>query len=369
MSFSFRPAKRENVGLLIGLAGGTGSGKTLSALKLATGLANGQPFALIDTEARRALHYADDYSFEHAALEPPFRPERYAEAIKAADAAGYPVIVVDSASHEHAGEGGLLDWHEEELTRMAGDDWKRRDAMTFSAWIKPKAAHKRFVAQLLQLRAHVILCMRAEEKIEIGKDANGKTVVRPKRSLTGLDGWIPVCEKNLPYELTISCLLTADAPGIPKPIKLQEQHRAFLPLDQPVSEQAGVLLGEWARGGKANGNGARRPQPAPEDEPSEEFPPRGVIPVEPRGNLEPHAELARAAGMAVVPSGRFKGKTLAEVKDAGEEGLEYFRWALDSTRAMRKESHRDHVHFLAVEAFARVALPELSAVQAVEVPV
>ena len=33
MTFEFRPAVRENVPLLIGLAGGTGSGKTFSAMR------------------------------------------------------------------------------------------------------------------------------------------------------------------------------------------------------------------------------------------------------------------------------------------------------------------------------------------------
>lgn len=245
MSFTFRPAKRESVGLLIGLAGGTGSGKTYSAMRLATGLANGPRFVVIDTEAGRAKHYADEFQFDHGDLGAPFRPDAYAEAIIAADEAGYPVIVVDSASHEHAGDGGLLDWHEEEFERLGG-----RDAVKMTAWIKPKMAHRKFVSRLLQVRAHVILCFRAEEKIEIAKE-DGKTVVRPKRGLTGLDGWMPISEKSLPYELTLSFLLTADAPGLPKPIKLQEQHRAFVPLDQPISEETGRHLGEWARGESA----------------------------------------------------------------------------------------------------------------------
>ena len=36
MSFQFKPAIREQVGLLVGLAGGTGSGKTYSAMRLAS---------------------------------------------------------------------------------------------------------------------------------------------------------------------------------------------------------------------------------------------------------------------------------------------------------------------------------------------
>ena len=244
---TFRPAKRHDVPLLVGLAGSTGSGKTLSALKLATGLAGGQRFALIDTESGRALHYAEEFKFDHAALEAPFRPSRYAAAIEAADRENYPVIVVDSTSHEHAGDGGLLDMHEEELERMAGNDARRRETMKMAAWIKPKMEHKRFLSRLLQVKAHVILCFRAEEKIEIARE-DGKTVVRPKRSLTGLDGWIPICEARVPYELTLFALLTADAPGVPKPIKLPSQLRTFVPLDRPITEQVGAQLGAWAAG-------------------------------------------------------------------------------------------------------------------------
>ncbi len=251
MSFTFRPAVRENVGLLIGLAGGTGSGKTYSAFHLASGLAGDKPFAVIDTEAGRALHYADKFRFDHGELRAPFRPTAYADAIHEADKAGYPVIIVDSASHEHAGEGGLLDWHEELLDKFAGDDWKKREANNMRAWIEPKMEHKKFVQQLLQIKAHLILCFRAEEKVEMAKE-NGKTVIRPKTSPVGAEGWMPVCEKNLPYEMTVSFLLKADRPGYPVPIKLQEQHREFFPLDKPIGRAAGEAIASWSRGGKAS---------------------------------------------------------------------------------------------------------------------
>ena len=246
-NFTFRRAARENVGLLIGLAGGTGSGKTYSAMRLAHGIAGDKPFAVIDTEAGRAKHYADKFVFDHGDLHPPFRPDAYAEAIKAADDAGYPVIVVDSVSHVWAGDGGVLDWQEEELTRMAGDDWKKREACKMAAWIKPKMGHKQMVQKLLQVRATVILCFRAEEKIEMVRE-DGRMKIVPKQGPTGLHGWMPVCEKNLPFELTCSFLLTADAPGYPKPIKLQEQHRALFPLDKHISEQSGQLVAQWAAG-------------------------------------------------------------------------------------------------------------------------
>ena len=136
MTFSFKPATRENVALLIGLAGGTGSGKTYTAMRLAAGIAGDKPFALIDTEAGRGKHYADQFRFDHGDLRAPFRPDAYAAAIKAADEAGYPVIVVDSMSHVWAGDGGVLDWQEEEFARMGS-----REAVKVASWIKPKMSH------------------------------------------------------------------------------------------------------------------------------------------------------------------------------------------------------------------------------------
>ena len=260
MSFSFRQAVRQNAGLLIGLVGPSGSGKTYSAMRLAAGIAaasGGKPFVVIDTEASRALHYADQFAFDHGDLTPPFRPERYLEAIIAADTAGYPAVVVDSFSHEHAGDGGLLDWHEEEMQRMAGEDARRRDAVNMAAWIKPKMAHKAMVQRLLQVRTHLILCFRAEEKIEMVRNKDtGKTEIMPKRSLSGFSGWIPVCEKTLPYELTASLLLSPEHPGVPLPIKLQAQHRPLFPEGQEITEKSGELLAAWAKGGVA-----KRPAP------------------------------------------------------------------------------------------------------------
>lgn len=248
MSFVFKPAVREGVGLLIGLSGQSGSGKTYTAMRLASGISGGKPFAVIDTEAGRAKHYADMFKFDHGELRAPFSPESYAEAIMSADSAGYPVIVVDSMSHVWAGDGGVLDAQERELDRMAGDDWKKREACKMAAWIKPKMAHKHMVQKLLQVRAHLLLCLRAEEKIEMIRE-DGKMKIVPKTSLIGINGFLPVCEKNLPFELTASFLLTADVPGIPKPIKLQQQHRALFPLDKPITEESGKLIAEWARGG------------------------------------------------------------------------------------------------------------------------
>ena len=258
-NYEFKEAKKEAVGLLIGLVGASGSGKTYSAMRLATGIVGkGNRFAVIDTESRRALHYADMFKFDHLELPAPFRPDSYANAIREADKAGYKAIVVDSCSHEWAGEGGILDWQEEELQRMAGDNYQKREACKMAAWIKPKMSHKQMVQKLLQVRSHLILCFRAEEKVKMEK-VDGKMQIVPI-------GWQPICSKEMPYELTISFLLTSDNPGIGKPIKLQEQHKVIFPSGQLISEKSGELASKWAAGGEQG----RQEEKEPKNESSQE---------------------------------------------------------------------------------------------------
>jgi AAA domain-containing protein len=265
MPFQFRPAKREQVGLLIGVAGASGAGKSYSAMRLATGIAGDKPFAVIDTEAGRAKHYADIFKFDHGDMAPPFSPDRYMEAIHAADAAGYPAIVIDSFSHEWSGDGGCCEMQEAELDRMAGDDWRKREACKFGAWAPAKKAHKKLVSRLLQCRAHLIFAFRAEPKVEMRRSADGKMEVVPKRLLGWSSEWIPITEKGFLFEMTASFVLSPDRPGCPIPIKLQEQHRPFFPLDQPITEESGRRLAAWAKGGAAP-TPATTPASPPPDE-------------------------------------------------------------------------------------------------------
>src|SRR6266849_4599710 len=74
--FEDRPAVREATPLLIGLVGPSNSGKTFSALRLATGIqrVSGGDIWGIDTESRRMLHYADKFKFRHVPFGAPFGP-------------------------------------------------------------------------------------------------------------------------------------------------------------------------------------------------------------------------------------------------------------------------------------------------------
>lgn len=274
--FEFQPAVRSRVSLLIAIAGASGSGKTRSALGIARGLAGGDDskIAVIDTEAGRALHYApamgekataDRFAFSHGDLRAPFSPEAYADAISAADAAGFEVIVIDSCSHEYEGDGGLHDMHDDlvasavEKARKSAtekgwnfDEARASDTASVGAWKDPKKLHKRFVSRLLQCRAHLILCLRADEKIRIEKvkddRSRERTVIVQPKDMPPNERWVPICEKRFMYEMTLSFILTPQRPGFPIPIKLQAQHRAAVPLDQQLSESTGRALAAWARG-------------------------------------------------------------------------------------------------------------------------
>ncbi len=275
---SYKPAERTGVSVIVSLAGPTGSGKTMSALKIAVGLANGGKIAGVDSESGRMLHYAPrpgqqpdnhkSFAFDHAHVRPPFTPQAFLDKILEADAAGYAVILVDNFSHEWEGEGGLHDWADAELEKMVArqaetakrqnwqyfDEVATAEKLTAKSWIEPKIEHKRVVQRMTQLRAHLVICLRAEEKLEIVQvedpknPKKKKTEYRKAQSIHGAEGYVPICEKRFPYEMTISMLVLAERPGFPVAIKMNEQHRPFFPPDKRIDVEAGRQLARWAAG-------------------------------------------------------------------------------------------------------------------------
>lgn len=303
MTFQFAPARREQVSLLIALAGASGSGKTYSALRLAKGMAPSGKIAFIDTEARRGLHYAEQFQFMHADMRPPFRPDRFIEGIRAAEQSGAEVVIIDSFSHEYDGEGGIMDW---------ADEIERSGTKSPGNWKAPKGAHKKLMNALLQCRASIIFCLRADEKIRIGKNEQGRTVVEPL-------GWMPICEKRFMFEMTASFTLTPDRPGIPNfnlPHKLQSQHRSMFSDRQPIGEASGRALAEWARGGNPSpGN------PAPVTSVASGAA-QSAAADEPKTAAEWDVELANAAKKGTVQLQSVWSKMPIEAKDICKVALD-----------------------------------------------
>lgn len=238
-AFNFRPAASFNDrhGLFVALAGGTNSGKSFSALRLARGIAGpAGRIAALDTEGGRLLHLKRDFEFDAMLLDPPHRPERYAEAAKAAEDAGYDVLVIDSFSMEWVGLGGVLDWQSSEFERMGG-----REAVKLASWIKPKMAHKAMVYSFLQRRMPIVFSLRAEEKAKkVGSEVQSE--------------WAPICNKAFPFEVTVSFMLMQDRQGVIDlrlAHKMEGSHRDIFRDGEQLSEEHGARLAAWAAGGGA----------------------------------------------------------------------------------------------------------------------
>ena len=156
MSFVIGKAIRTKVKLRVALIGPSGSGKTYSALTLAKGI--GGKVALLDTEARRALYYADKFEFDHCDFPEPYTPERYIEAIAQIAAAGYETCIIDSASHEWMGKGGCLD-----ILNVIG----KQERNEFAAWAKVTPRHNAFIQAILQSSCHVFTTVRRKQDYDM----------------------------------------------------------------------------------------------------------------------------------------------------------------------------------------------------------
>lgn len=250
-TFDDQPAVRSRVPLLIGLMGPSGGGKTFSALRLAKGIQSvvGGDIYVIDTEARRALHYADQFTFRHVAFAAPFGPLDYLAAIEHCEKKGAGVVIVDSMSHEHEGPGGVLDSHDRETERLAKQWGCSREKATMAGWSKPKQERRRLINGILQLPINVISCFRAKEKIKLKRGEDPRPM-----------GFMAIAGEEYIFEQTINALLLPGAGGVPtwssdeigerQMIKLPGWARSMLTSGEPLDEAMGSKLAMWAAGTK-----------------------------------------------------------------------------------------------------------------------
>jgi hypothetical protein len=182
----FRKAERKKAKARIGLAGPAGSGKTYSALLTAKGL--GEKIAFIDTENGSGDLYANICNYDILNITAPFTPDKYIQAIKAAEEAGYGTIIIDSLSHAWAGEGGLLD-----LQGKITDSGK---ANSYSAWRFVTPKHNAMVEAILQSKCHIIATMRSKIEYIQTIGNGGKTEIKKV-------GLAPIQRDGMEYEFTI----------------------------------------------------------------------------------------------------------------------------------------------------------------------
>lgn len=188
----FTKATRESAKLRLALTGPAGSGKTYSALQIAKGLTG--KIAMLDTERGSGALYANICDYDVLRLDPPFEPKKFLEGIKAAEDAGYNVIIIDSLSHAWAGDGGILTIHDRVAKAVRNN---------FDAWREVTPQHNLLVDAILASTCHVIVTMRTKTGYEVTTE-NGKTKV----SKVGL---APIQREGLEYEF--SCVMDLSIEG------------------------------------------------------------------------------------------------------------------------------------------------------------
>lgn len=250
---AIKRAVRCGVIPLIGVNGKSSGGKTKSALLLARGLVGpAGKIVGIDTENGRMSHHADDPAiggFDTIDLQPPFSPGRYAEAIKQVIATGYKVCVVDSATHEWAGEGGCLEWQA---------DWMRdkKDSMKMISWNELGKQRAPFLNLVLRCPIALILCFRVKDKVIMPKVDDTPPVpgeYKKKQQVT-FEEDVPITRKDLVYEMSWSCIVEAqDGQGggyfrvlKPGPDSLRREFDAV--KSDRITVEHGAAIARWCVG-------------------------------------------------------------------------------------------------------------------------
>lgn len=236
----FQKATRQQAKLRLGITGPSGSGKTYSALLLAKGI--GGRVAVIDTEQGSASLYAHLLDFDVLNLSPPYRPERFVEALKAAEAAGYSVVVIDSITHEWSGSGGCLELVDEVgRAKYRGNNW--------SAWSEVTPRHRAFLDTILHSKLHVIVTLRSKTETAQVEENGRKKVVKLGMKSEQRDGF--------EYELTTVLDLSHDGH-----FATASKDRSGLFSDKDperISIETGKRLLAWL-----NSGAAPAPEPTPE---------------------------------------------------------------------------------------------------------
>jgi hypothetical protein len=226
-----RKARRSATKLRLLLAGPSGSGKTWGALQIAKGL--GGRCVVIDTEEGSSDLYDHLHDFDVIDLKPPFTPERYIEAITAAETAGYEVIVVDSVTHCWSGPGGCLELLEDVAkAQFRGNTWSAFSVIT-PRW-------RAFVDKLLRSPAHVICSGRSKTETAQVDDHGRKKVAKLGMKLEARDG--------LEFEFTLVLDLIHD--GHYATVS-KDRTGLFAGDPKPITVETGKRIAEWLAGGQA----------------------------------------------------------------------------------------------------------------------
>lgn len=274
----FKTATKQQAKLRMAIHGPSGAGKTYSALRI--GSAMGKRIALIDTERGSASKYSDKFSFEVCEVFDDYNPQRLFDALAAAAAEKFDVVIVDSLTHFWNGPGGFLELVDEEVRKQKARGHKPD---SFAAWKSVDALYRRLIQAILATPFHFFGTLRAKTEYDKSEGANGKTKITKV-------GMAPEMRQGFEYEFDVEGMLDIDNNLAIGKTRCSALHgRVFA---QPGEEVAKILVSWLSSGVPASSPApaaakppvaAAPPPPAsePPPEPASEPKPKAIAPVEP----------------------------------------------------------------------------------------
>jgi hypothetical protein len=210
MAFEFVGATRKRARARLAIAGPSGSGKSYTALTLATALVGARTvgdgkrrIAVIDTERDSAdlyaanpdlpdvdqMHFAEAGGFGFSKIAPVrFDPRELVQVIDAAAEQEFRALVLDSATHYWSGPGGILEQVDIETRRNSG--------RSMDGWKAVRPIERAYIEALLGFPGHVIVTLRSKQTYQVEDGDAGK------KKVTKL-GLQPEQRDGLEYEFTL----------------------------------------------------------------------------------------------------------------------------------------------------------------------
>lgn len=251
-NFKSEKAVRDQICAKIALMGPSGSGKSYSALRVATGIKEqiekkeGRPARILlgNTELSRGKYYANEFEYEITNLSAPFEPEMYVGFIQYAIDEGFDILIIDGTSPEWEGEGGCLELH-----AQAGGKYQD--------WAKISPRHLKFIEAIANAPIHIIATMRGKDQYEVDRDDRGKVNVRKL-------GVGAKQREGFEYEFTATFLL--DSPTNLSTPQKDNTHLFEGKAAKKLTEADGRAIYDWANSGEAKKTEVKKFKPADEDD-------------------------------------------------------------------------------------------------------
>ena len=220
-----RKAQRKQASIKMAIQGPAGSGKTYSSLLLAKGLCGSlEKVCIIDTENGSSDLYDHLGSFNIIAIQAPFSPEKYIQAIELAESKGMEAIILDSLSHAWE---FLIDYH----ASLAGN--------SFSNWAKVTPRHNALITKILNSKSHMIATLRVKQDYVLNDKGNGK-LVPEKVGLKAIQRDGVDYEFTLVFDLDINHLASCS----------KDRTGLFIQLPEfKLSEATGMKIRDWCNQG------------------------------------------------------------------------------------------------------------------------